>query len=394
VTRLPRGFSASGIACGLKRSGPDLALFLSDRPAAAAARFTTNRFRAAPVLVSAAHLHASRGQARAIVASSGCANAATGQRGLLDARRTARALARRLGIEASQVLVASTGVIGVPLQAGRILGALPAAVRELRAGGLGRAARAIMTTDTRPKIASARLAWRGRTATVSGCAKGAGMIHPRMATMLVFLFTDAAVGAALLRRVLDSVSPGTLEAISVDGDTSTNDSVFLLANGASGLRVREGDGSIVRFRRALRDVAGSLARQIVRDGEGARRTLLVDVRGAASRRAADRVARAVALSPLVRTALAGGDPNWGRILAAAGTAGVPFDPGRVSIAIGGVAVARGGAAVRSDPRRLARAFRRPEVHARLDLGGGKGTARVLTCDLTPGYVRLNAAYTS
>jgi glutamate N-acetyltransferase/amino-acid N-acetyltransferase len=394
VTRLPRGFSASGIACGIKRSGLDLALFVSDRPAAAAARFTTNRFKAAPVQVSALHLRKSRGRARAVVVNSGCANAATGSRGLQAAERTALTAARRLGLDASQVLVASTGVIGAALPAGRIGAALPEAVSRLAPGGLPRAARAIMTTDTRPKVASARLRWRGRTATVSGCAKGAGMIHPKMATMLVFLFTDADVDALSLRRILGDVSPGTLESISVDGDTSTNDAVILLANGASGLRVRRSDASMARFRRAVATVAASLARQIVLDAEGARRTLLVEVRGAASRKAADRVARAVALSPLVKTALAGGDPNWGRILAAAGTAGVRFDPGQVSIAIGGVPVARRGAAVRGDPRRLLRAFKRQEVRARVHLGQGQGSARILTCDLTTDYVRINASYTS
>ena len=394
MTRLPRGFSASGVACGIKRSGLDLALFVSDRPAAAAARFTTNRFRAAPVLVSAAHLLSSRGRTRAVVANSGCANAATGTKGLQAARRTASALSRRLGLDEAQVLVASTGVIGAPLPATRLLAALPAAVTGLGAGGLRRAARAIMTTDRRPKIAVSTFAWRGRTATVSGCAKGAGMIHPRMATMLAFLFTDAEVTVPLLRRLLNIVSPATFESISVDGDTSTNDTVLLLANGASGLRVEEGNGSMQRFREALLSVTASLSRQIVRDGEGARKTMLVEVRGAASAGAADRVARAIALSPLVKTALAGGDPNWGRILAAAGTAGVPFDPGRVSISIGGVPVVRRGSAVRSSPRRLRRVFRRREVTARLNLGRGKGIGRILTCDLTSSYIRINASYTS
>jgi glutamate N-acetyltransferase/amino-acid N-acetyltransferase len=314
--------------------------------------------------------------------------------GLRAARRTALALARRLGLQTSQILVASTGVIGAPLPASRLRAGLPAAVARLRAGGLRHAARAIMTTDRRPKLAVATVSWRGRTATISGCAKGAGMIHPRMATMLAFLFTDAEVPVPLLRRLLNAVSPATFESISVDGDTSTNDTVLLLANGASGLQVDERDGSMPRFREALQRVAASLSRQIVRDGEGARKTMLVEVRGASSAHAADRVARAVALSPLVKTALAGGDPNWGRILAAAGTAGVPFDPRRVSLSIGGLPVVRRGSAVRSDPRRLRRAFRRGEVTARLNLGRGKGIGRILTCDLTSSYVRINASYTS
>jgi glutamate N-acetyltransferase/amino-acid N-acetyltransferase len=292
------------------------------------------------------------------------------------------------------VLVASTGVIGEPLPVERLIAALPAAFKGLSAGGLAQASRAIMTTDTRPKTAVASFRWRGRTVRIAGCAKGAGMIHPRMATMLAVLLTDAALPPGLLKRALGEVSRQSFESISVDGDTSTNDSVFLLASGASGVRVRKGEGSWARFVAALGAVAGALARQIVRDGEGARRTLEIEVEGARDRDSADRVARAIACSPLVKTALAGGDANWGRILAAAGAAGVPFDPAAVRVSIGGVTVARRGAAVRHDRRRVERLFRRPSVKVRVGLGRSAGRARMLTCDLTAGYVRINADYRS
>ncbi len=394
MTRLPAGFKASGIACGLKKKGPDLALWLCDRTATAAALFTTNRFRAAPVCLSAAHLIRTGGRARAIVINSGCANAATGRRGLAAARRTAFEVARQAGVAPETVLLASTGVIGEHLPVARLVAGLPAAIAGLGAGGLERASRAIMTTDTRPKTAEASFRWRGRTVRIAGCAKGAGMVHPRMATMLAVLLTDAAISPGLLRRALGEASRHSFESISIDGDTSTNDSVFLLASGASGVRIRKKEGSWARFVHSLGLVAGSLARQIVADGEGARRTLEIEVTGARDRDLADRVARAIACSPLVRTALAGGDANWGRILAAAGAAGVPFDPAGVSVSIGGVTVARRGAAVRYDRRRVDRLFRRPGVKVRVGLGRSAGRARMLTCDLTSGYVRINADYRS
>ena len=457
---LPRGFRAAGVSCGIKRAKRagaakrperDLALFFSDRPAAAAALFTTNRFPAAPVLLSSASLMKTGGAARAIVANSGCANAATGERGLAAARRTARAFARIAGIDAEQVLVASTGVIGEHLPAGQLISALPAAFAALSSSRFKEASRAILTTDTTPKTATAVFGWKGRSARITGCAKGAGMIHPRLApaacilsraaapertlrsrpqghhtlhsrgasdatafrhprtlvsrhtgrpprtrhaTMLAFVFTDAVVPPRSLRRALIAASPRSFERISVDGDTSTNDSVFVLANGASGLEVHSSDGSFDRFLHALESVAFSLARQIVRDGEGARRVLDIEVSGAASREAADRVAREIARSPLVKTALAGADANWGRILSAAGAAGVPFDPMRADLWIEGVRVARAGAAVRYDRRRVEGVFRRDEVPVRLLLGRGPGQARFLTCDLTEDYVRINASYRS
>lgn len=393
--RLPLGFTAAGVACGVKkRGGLDLAVFLSDPPAAAAARFTLNRFRAAPILVSEAHLAASGGRARAIVVNSGCANAATGRRGLEDARRIARAAAKLTGARPEEILVASTGVIGERLPADRIVSGLPAAVSAQSRSGLKQASRSILTTDTRPKTAAARFSWRGRSALVAGCAKGAGMIHPNMATMLAFVFTDAAVAPSLLDRALAEASAETFEAISVDGDTSTNDTVFLLAGGASGVTVRARDRSFGRFLESLRIVCASLARQIVEDGEGARRAMHVVVRGARDAAGARLVARAVAVSPLVKTALAGGDANWGRILSAAGASGVTFDPGSVTVEIAGIAVARRGAAVDHDHRGVERAFRARRVPVVITLGRGPGTSAMTTCDLTEDYVRINADYRS
>jgi glutamate N-acetyltransferase/amino-acid N-acetyltransferase len=394
---------ATGRSCGLKKSGElDLALFLSERPASAAALFTTNRFRAAPVEISSQHIERSGGLARAVLANAGCANAATGKRGFEAARRTALEMARILSVPVEQVLVASTGVIGERLPVALILSAIPDALRSADSHGLEHASRAIMTTDTLPKMGAVGFTWRGRRATIVGCAKGAGMIHPRLAaagsprcaTMLVFLFTDAAAPPGLLRGAMGAASARSFESITVDGDTSTNDTVILLANGASGLTVRDTDGSLVRFQKALESVCGSLARQIVRDGEGARRMLEVTVVGAPDTPSADRVAREVARSPLVKTAVAGGDANWGRILSAAGAAGVPLDPRATSVRIGGVTVVRGGAAIAHDRRRVDDHFEKPEVSVRISVGTGAGSARILTCDLTEGYIRINTDYRS
>lgn len=411
--RLPRGFRVAGVACGLKaaprppgaRPGGDghtgdrpldLALIVADRRAAAAGVFTTNRFAAPPVEVCRDHLARAMGQARAVVVNSGCANAATGAEGLRRARATADAAARLLGCHPTEVLVSSTGVIGRPLPHRRILGRLPAAVRALGddEASLKRAARAIMTTDTRPKIRTAEAVVGGKTVTITGIAKGSGMIHPRMATMLAYVLTDAGVHPYLLRRLLREAVAGSFNAISVDGDQSTNDTVVLLASGAAGNRVMLQTGRREQpFVDALRAVCRALALDIVHDGEGARRVLEIEVSGARDRHAADRVARSIATSPLVKTALAGGDPNWGRILSAAGAAGVPFSPRDVSLSIGDHPIVRGGcpATNGADLRPL---FARPRVAVRLSVGRGPGRAILWTCDLTRRYVDINARYTT
>ena len=398
--RLPLGYRVNGVACGLKTRGRgrtrplDLAVILSGRRAMTAAVFTTNRFAAAPIMVCRDHLRRSLGQTRGVVVNSGCANAATGAEGERRARAVAAAAARSLECRPEEILVASTGVIGRPLAHQRIVRALPGALDAASRDALPDAARAIMTTDTRMKIRCARTILDGRAVTVTGFAKGSGMIHPRMATMLAFVLTDANVHPRLLDRLLRAAVRDSFNAISVDGDSSTNDTVLLMANAAAGGRALLQSGRAERtFARALRAVCRALALDIVTDGEGARRVLQIEVHGAATGTAADRVARSIANSPLVKTALAGGDPNWGRILSAAGAAGVDFAPERVSLMIGDVPVVRGGRGVQNghDLRRL---FTSPRVSVRLDLAAGRGRAVIWTCDLTRRYIDINAHYTT
>jgi len=393
---LPRGFRFAATACGLKKKGRlDLALVCSDVPATAAGVFTTNLVQAAPVRLCRAHLQHSAEGMRAIVVNSGNANCATGPAGHAVARATAVAAAAELGCRAEQVLVCSTGVIGVPLPVARILDSLPelAGAQRASAAAFGAFTRAIMTTDTRPKWAAARCRIGGQTLRLVGCAKGAGMIHPQMATMLAFVLTDAGMRPALLERALREVVARTFNAITVDGDTSTNDTLLLLANGASGARcIRAAGAGYRRFVAALEQLCRSLALQIVADGEGARRVVEIEVRGAAFERAAEQVARTIAGSPLVKTALAGADPNWGRILAAAGRAGVPFDPERVEIRLAGLLVCRRGREHPFSERMAHRRLLRDYVPIVVDLKRGRGRARVWTCDFTADYVRINASY--
>jgi glutamate N-acetyltransferase/amino-acid N-acetyltransferase len=310
---IPRGYSFAATACGLKKSGLDLALLISETPAAAAALFTTNRVQAAPVLVSKAHLRQARHRMRGVIVNSGNANCCTGARGTAATIATALAAARELGCAPSQFLVCSTGVIGVPLRVEKILRAVPRLVRTRRAGAgaFVQLTRAIMTTDTRPKWAAARFRIGGKTVRLLGCAKGAGMIHPRLATMLAFVVTDAAIAPALLARALRDAARRTFNAITVDSDTSTNDTLALLANGASGApRIGAGTARFRKFCALLEAMCRKLALAIVADGEGARRVVEIEVCCAPSDRAADQVARTVANSPLVKTALSGADPNW------------------------------------------------------------------------------------
>lgn len=387
----PRGFRASGVSAGVKANGlPDLALVASDPPAAAAAVFTTNRAQAAPVVVSREHLARSGARARAIVANSGCANACTGEDGLRAAREVAGAAAREIGCPVEQVLVASTGVIGVALPVDRVCAAMPAAVRALGADEGAAAARAIMTTDPFPKQASARLVVAGREVTVGGMAKGSGMIEPMLATMLAFVTTDAALPPVLLDRALREAVDDTFNAITVDGECSTNDCVMLLANGASGAAVGEAD--LPAFAAPLRAVCLELALGIVRGGEGATRLVTVTVTGAASREEARRAAKVIANSPLVKTAIHGADPNWGRLLAAAGRAGVGFDLDRAGVTVGGTALFSDGRPHDENAPAAAGHLRGAEVGIGVHLGVGRATSTVWTCDLSAEYVRINADY--
>jgi len=382
--KLPVGFRYAATFAGIRKiAKDDLALIVSDVPAAAAAVFTTNRVVAAPVEISRKHLRATHGSVRAILVNAGNANCAT-RTGTTVALSTVRAAAKTIGAKPEQILPASTGVIGVELDGNLILHALPALAEKLDASQFDEVAAAILTTDTRPKTAFAA-AGRAR---IAGMTKGSGMIHPRMATTLCFVMTDAVVSPAALRIALKNATERSFNRISVDGDTSTNDMIAVLANGAS--QVNPGAKA---FESALTTVLESLARQIAADGEGARKLITIDIHGASSDRAAERIARAIANSPLVKTAIAGSDPNWGRILSSAGTAGVDFDPRHIDIHLQGTAVCRRGLAAEFDERALKEKLDQPECSIRFKIrGSGRGRTRFWTCDFTEDYIRINASY--
>jgi len=387
-----RGFTASGVHCGIRKSRPDLALIVSDRPASAAAVFTRNRVQAAPVLVCRETLAASGGLARAVVVNSGNANACTGPDGMVHARMTVQATARALGLEADEVLVASTGVIGQRLPIERLLAGIPAAVAALSSAGGTHASQAILTTDTCAKLAVRHVETPSGSYTVGGMAKGSGMIHPDMATTLGFVTTDAAVPPALLQRLLTGAVDRSFNRVTVDGDTSTSDMVAVLANGASGVEVStDADHG---FAAALEEVLVELARQVAKDGEGASKLIEVRVTGASSEAQAVAVARTVSGSPLVKTAVHGADANWGRIVAAAGRAGVEVDPERMRVAICGLEVLGPGYASDYSEEEATRRMRADEVLLEVDLGEGPAQATCWTCDLTHGYIDINASYRS
>jgi glutamate N-acetyltransferase/amino-acid N-acetyltransferase len=390
-----KGFRASGVWSAVKGSGkPDLALVVSDLPATAAGVFSPNRFRASQVDAAIGKLGATRGKARAILAVSGCANALVGPRGFRDQAALSRTASRLLGVPENQVLFSATGPIGMPLPVDRIRRGMVKAVRELsssQAAGL-MAARAIMTTDTRPKQVTAGFTDGGTRYAVGGMAKGVGMVSPHMATILVFITTDAAVPAPALGKALRSAVRPSFNSITVDGQASTNDTAVVLANGAASgapLSARGRSG----FGRALSEVCLSLALELVRDGEGAKHLVDIAVTGAASPADAERVARAIADSPLVKTMFFGRQTNWGRIAQAIGASGARLAADRVRIKVGGQLVVRGNSTVPTRYTILTR-LAEPEIRVEVDLGQGRGRARVYTCDLTDGYVRINAGYLS
>ncbi len=387
----PSGFQTAGVAAGIKaRGGLDLALLVSDRPANAAAVFTTNLVQAAPVVVSREHLIRSGGIARAIVVNSGCANACTGDDGLRVAREMAALTSSAVGCASEQVLVASTGVIGVALDIEKIRAGLPAAMRALGADQGAEAARAIMTTDPFPKEAAARVSIGGREITIGGMAKGSGMIEPKMATMLAFITTDAAVPLPLLARALREAVDDTFNAITVDGDSSTNDSVMLLANGAANATVDEASYGL--FLQGLRAVCLRLALGIVRGGEGATKLVTVTVSGGSTAAEARQAAKTIANSLLVKTAIHGGDPNWGRLIAAAGRAGVAFNPARATVMIGTIVLFKDGRPYDEAAPQAANYLKNKELTILVDLGVGTAASTVWTCDLSADYVRINADY--
>jgi glutamate N-acetyltransferase / amino-acid N-acetyltransferase len=388
----PRGFRAAGVASGIKaRGGLDLALIVSDSPASAAAVFTTNKAVAAPVVVSRRQLAASAGRVSAVVVNSGCANACTGPDGLQDAERMTQLTSAALACEPSAVLVASTGVIGVKLDMPKVEGGIAAAAAALASTGGADAARAIMTTDPFPKEASVEIRTSAGSFRVGGIAKGSGMIEPNMATMLGFVTTDAAVEPALLQRALKAAVDDTFNAITVDGECSTNDCVFALANGASSVRLDQDQFAILVD--ALKSVCRPLAVAIVRGGEGATKLITVQVLGATTDQDARRAARAIANSLLVKTAIHGGDPNWGRLVAVAGRSGSDFDLDRAAVRIGPVELFSGGMPHDERAAEAAEYLKNVDILVEVDLGtGGAGRSEMWTCDLSAEYVRINAEY--
>ncbi|HWQ36202.1 MAG TPA: bifunctional glutamate N-acetyltransferase/amino-acid acetyltransferase ArgJ [Blastocatellia bacterium] len=390
----PRGFLAASVRCGLKKAGEDLAVIYSERPAVAAAVFTQNLVQAAPVVLSRENLrHRTH---RAFIVNAGCANACTGEAGMKDAQRTTQLLAAQLGCDPREILVASTGVIGVRLDMQKLEAGILAATSQLSREAGARVAEAMMTTDTRPKRAMKRIRLGGKNVTIAGVAKGSGMIHPNMATMLSFVTTDAAVSKSALQAALKRAVEASFNRISVDGDTSTNDTLAVLANGAAENEpVTQAKGAAFeQFTAALTEVCRALAIEVARDGEGARKLVTVRVLNAPTERDAKRIAETIATSPLVKTAIAGEDANWGRIMMAAGRSGARFDVSKVEIRIGSLPVCRRGGGLKFDEQRALEILARDEVTLTVNLHQGEAETTAWTCDLTEGYIRINADYRS
>ena len=403
LTHTPAGFRFGAVRAGIKPSGkPDFACVSAAQGTTAAAVFTSNRMVAAPVLVGRDHLRRSAGRVRFVAVNAGNANCATGEQGIETCLNVCKAAAKEFGCSTEEVFPSSTGIIGVPLPASKLIDALPQIATQLgeSPAQVQQFAEAILTTDTRAKIASLEVNIGGKPVHVFGMAKGAGMIAPQLvphATMLVYIFTDAAVTAPDLQKFLNDAIEPTFNCISIDGDTSTNDTVLLLASGASGVSITHAaqEQTSRLFSRALLTICGSLARQVIEDGEGAGHVIELEIEGASSADDAKRIARSIANSPLVKTAFAGCDPNWGRILAAAGYSGAPIYPGRASIWIGGLPVCRNGRAAQDfDKNKVHEAMLQRTVPIRLDLGMGHGSCEFLTCDLTAEYIRINAEYST
>ncbi|HUA34784.1 MAG TPA: bifunctional glutamate N-acetyltransferase/amino-acid acetyltransferase ArgJ [Candidatus Binataceae bacterium] len=388
-----RGFRFAGVAAGIKKAegALDLGLIAADEPAAAAAVFSANRVKSATIYVTADRVRS--GRLQAVIVNSGCANSFTGKPGLKLAIDSCAAVAKLLGIKAELVVPNSTGVIGHLYDLGNYAAGAGAAVNQLREDGMADFARAIMTTDTRPKTASTTLRVGGETITIAGAVKGVGMLSPNMATMLGYIVTDAAIAPTALKRSLKAALPTSFNAITVDGDMSTNDTVILLASGAAKNRAFTPRDSAA-FDKALTEVSQALARELVRDGEGATKLVSIEVRGAKSASDAQRAARQIANSPLVKTAFFGCDPNVGRILMAAGSSGAMVESEKLVLFIGGTKVASGGRLLTEALDEAGRAMKEAEFTVLLDLKLGKASAKILTCDLSYDYVKINAEYTT
>ena len=388
----PAGFTSAALHSGIKKvpGKLDLLVIAAAAPVPAAALFTVNLAQAAPVLVSKSNLAASGHRARAIVVNSGCANACTGETGMNDAGTMASETAKALGCRPEEVLVASTGVIGVALPIQKVVTGIRDAVTALSAGKGSEAAQAIMTTDPFPKEHAVRVQTASGAFTVGGTAKGSGMIEPNMATMLGFLTTDAAVAPALLQRALHESALDTFNAITVDGECSTNDTLFALASGASGVTVDESNYDALL--QGLLAVSRELALGIVRGGEGATKLISITVRNAASKADARQVARTIANSPLVKTAVHGADPNWGRIVAAAGRSGVQFDINKATVHVGGILLFENGLPHDENADQAGEYFKRDTVDIEVSLGNGAAEATIWGCDLSAEYVKINGEY--
>jgi glutamate N-acetyltransferase/amino-acid N-acetyltransferase len=391
----PQGFLAAAVSAGVKKIDGrlDLGILFSTRPSIAAAKFTTNVVKAAPLLVCQEHLEKSGGEIRAIIVNSGNANACTGESGLKAARQMAVLAGNILGVSPQQVLVSSTGVIGGHFPIERIQRQEEALKERLSPNAIGDVAKAIMTTDTVRKVCSVELTIGNKRVYISGMTKGAGMIHPRMATTLAFVLTDAMITRSLLEEALTEACEKSYNRISVDGDTSTNDTLAIIANGASGARlIDEKDDDYFIFLKALTRLCQNLAQQIVRDGEGAGKFIEIVVHGAVTEAEATQVARSIANSPLFKTAMAGEDANWGRILCAAGYSGVNFDPNRVDIWIGKLPVCQNGIGLLFDEAHAKQILKHRDIQITLDLKSGSASSTMWTCDLTKEYIHINADY--
>lgn len=391
----PQGYQAAAVAAGIKRTDGrvDVGLIHSSHVSIGAAKFTTNVVKAAPVLLCQENLKRAGGEIRAIIVNSGNANACTGPEGMAAARRMARLAAGVCSVAEEQTLVSSTGVIGMAFPVERMESHAEELRSRLRPEGLADVAQAIMTTDTVRKVCTAEGNLGGVPVRISGMTKGSGMIHPNMATTLAFVLTDVFITRDLLEEALGIACEKSYNRISVDGDTSTNDTLALLANGASGAAlIDKRDDRFHYFVEGVTQVCCSLAKQIVRDGEGARKFIEILVKGVPSETEATRIARSIANSPLVKTAMAGEDANWGRILCAAGYSGVQFDPSRVSISIGDLEVCRQGGGLRFDEARAKAILSNRDIQITLDLGGGQASSTMWTCDLTEKYIEINADY--
>jgi glutamate N-acetyltransferase/amino-acid N-acetyltransferase len=397
VRRMPlpvAGFRAAGLHVGIKNEDRDLALIVADRPAAVAAVFTQSSVVGAPVEISRERV--AKGRARGIVVNSGISNVAMGARGLRDAKKMAAMAAHELDCDEVEMLVASTGVIGEPLPMDVLRNGIPLVAQALSPTGFVDAAEAIRTTDTHAKVASTRFKLGDRFVSILGIAKGSGMIEPNMATMLSFLVTDAPIAPAVLRRMLGRVADATYNRLTIDGEGSTSDTVVLMASGdAGGTALRSGSPLAKQFESALLAVCEDLVRQLARDGEGATKLVTVEIKGARSAAEADTAARRIGNSMLVKTAVFGGDPNWGRIMQTLGASRIAWSKDKTRVRVGGIVVfAAGRSAGPAARKRAEKALEADEIQIQVDLGRGRGSARLFTCDLSYDYVKINAEYTT